>query len=243
MREGIKIYIVNHALNQSALDLAAALRACFQVELHDSGSVLSDDERRGFDHVWGNIGYAGLINTVCDRLVELDDHQPVGFICSDVSVSNPRCLRERVLRVFENPRIALYAPSSTGSNHPQMHPRRGGGLRRVSFVDGFCFFVRASIFREVCPIDLERNRLGWGIDKQFGYVTACGGALAVVDNAVTVGHPNVSGYGRDEASRQRDEWLTDKSRAEKLFQKLATNFLLRDGIGAAALAGFIRKIA
>ncbi len=243
MYKDIKIFVVNHALNQSALDLVASLRTCFQVELHDSGSILSDDERGGFDYVWGNIGYAGLINAVCARLAEADDRHPVGFICSDVSVPDPSGLQERLQKAFENEQVALYAPASTGSNHPHMHPRRGIALRRVSFVDGFCFFARAAIFREVCPIDVTKNRLGWGIDKQFGYAAAHGGALVVVDDAITVGHPNVSGYRRDEASRQRDEWLADKPRAERIFQKLATNFVLRDGIGAAALAAFIRNVS
>lgn len=243
MCKEIKIFIVNHALNQAALELAVNLSTYFQVELHDSGSELSHDEKRRFDYVWGNIGYAGLINAVCDRLLAIDAHQPVGFICSDVSVPDPRRLRDCLHRAFQVPRIALYAPSSSGSNHPQMHPRGDEHLRRVSFVDGFCFFARARLFRDVCPIDLNKNRLGWGVDKQFGYATARSASLAVVDDAVSVYHPNISGYRREEASRQRDEWLADKTTAERLFQKLATNFLFRDGVGAAALSSLIRTVA
>lgn len=234
---------MNHAQNLAALELAAGLRPYFPLELHDSGSTLSDDEKRGFDYLWGNIGYGGLMNVVCDQIAMFDAHDPVGFICSDVSVNEPRALLERVRCAFANIRVALYAPSSYGSNHRQMHPQRGVGLRRVSFVDGFCFFARAQLFREVCPIDLNVNRLGWGIDKQFGYAAARIGSIAVVDDAITVNHPNVSGYSRDEASRQRDTWLADKPPAERLFQFLATNFFLRNGIGSAALASLIRILA
>jgi hypothetical protein len=96
-----------------------------------------------------------------------------------------------------------------------------GGLRRVTFVDGFCFATRAHLLRRLCPIDTQVNLRGWGLEVQFGYLARHTDLRTVVDDSIEVQHPRSTGYCRKAAWRERGAWQARLPARVRLFHRLA----------------------
>ncbi len=227
--------ILNHQCNGNALTMGRGFAALGPTLLIDSGSQLTDAERAGFDDCLPNVYYSGLVNQVWQRAAPLAGDDVILLICSDVEVDEPGHLLARLTTAFRDPAVQLWGPCSTGSPHPQMWPRGSGGTRQVSFVEGFCFAARKSLLDRVCPVDLEVNRLGWGIDVLLGYHAARQGGISLVDDAVEVHHPVTTGYGIAQARAQRNAWFAGFSPRARRFRQLATLPLLREGWGCRLL--------
>ena len=136
----------------------------------DSGSDLKPDEKEYFDQLLPNVYYSGLINAAYEQFKEQSDDFVVYFVCSDVEFSNYQKAVEGVQQAFADPQIGVYAPCANASSHKQMISGNGKGLREVIFVEGFCFAVRLGLLRQMCPVDLSVNKIGWGLDIFLGYL-------------------------------------------------------------------------
>lgn len=215
------VAILNHALTEQALALKRTFSVHARTLAIDSGSALTPEQRAAFDLALPNVYYSGLLNAVAEQTQTLPPDDHVLVWCSDVTYDNYDRMCAVIREVFAAPRLGIYAPCGTHSDQPQMRNRHSGGLRRVTFVDGFCFAVRSSILQQLCPVDLRLNRRGWGLDVQLGYIARHHGWHVVVDDRVQVNHPRSTGYSRSDAWRERGQWQAALPPAPRLFHRLA----------------------
>jgi hypothetical protein len=225
------IAILNHGHTAAALALKRAFAAHAPTVALDSGSTLTAAERAGFDVALPNVYYSGLLNAVAELAAPLGDGEPVYCWASDVSHSDPAQVLARAQEAFADPAVGTYAPSAWYSGHPQMWQKRTGRLRRVLFVEGFCFATRAGLLRQLCPIDTTMNSHGWGIDIHLGYLTRGAGLASVVDDRLRVEHPRSTGYSATTAARQRKAWAARLPRGARWFHRLASIDLFKRGPG------------
>jgi hypothetical protein len=217
----IQIVIVNHNVNRNAIELARGFAPHAPTVAIDSGSRLDPAEVPHFEIRLPNVHYSGLMNEAVLYVAGLNDDDVMYFICSDVSFADHAAATQRLEAVFRDPAVGAYAPSANASSHPSMLCHGSGGARPVCFVEGFCFASRIGLLRRMCPVDLEVNRIGWGLDVYLGYLALASGRRSVVDDEVCVHHPWPSGYAKDDARRQRDRWFRTLPRAARAFRLLA----------------------
>lgn len=237
----LSVVVVNHQCNENAIALKRSLSSHADVRLVDSGSTFNDGQAAEFDECLGNVYYGGLLNCAHRLTAGRDAEHPVLFICSDVEVDDGERLVARIRSVFDDPRVGVYAPASLGSGHPQMWPRGSGGLRRVSFVEGFCLAMRQGLLDMQCPVDLSLNALGWGYDVHLGYLAARSGRWSVVDDTLSVHHPQSTGYDTSQAKSQRDRWYRRLERPARAYRQLATLPGFREGPLLGAMQWAVRE--
>ncbi|HUF07819.1 MAG TPA: hypothetical protein VMO47_00775 [Rhodothermales bacterium] len=204
---GLLISIVNHENTENALRLASRFRECAKTLLIDSGSALTGEEVKHFDVVLPNVYYAGLFNESLRQTLNRPDIEILLFVCSDVTTEDASLLVDRLAQAFSDDSIGVYTPSCTGRSLEFCRRLETGALREIPFVDGFIFAVRRSVLRELQPIDVDVNLLGWGIDVRISYVAASMQLRTVVDDGVAVYHPPDCGYDQALAFDQMTTWL------------------------------------
>ena len=143
--------------------------------------------------------------------------------------------------VYEKfPEVAVYAPSATHATHHHMNNLKSNTIRKVTFTDGFCFVMPKEYLDDICPIDLSVNKIGHGIDMYMGYLSMKNNRCAVVDDKITVNHPNGSGYNDKQARIGRDQWYATKSKAAQVYHYWISIDILKNRFGYYVLK-FIMK--
>lgn len=213
--------VLNHRHNDAAIRLKTAFSPYADVLAIDSGSDLSPTERPHFDIALPNVYYCGLLNAATRAAQNRADDEIVYLWSSDVSHQSPADVTRRATEAFADARIGTYAPSAWFSGHPQMWNKHTGTLRRVLFVEGFCFATRVGLLRALCPIDTSVNTMGWGVDIQLGYLTLRHARRTVVDDRIEVRHPKSTGYSTTIAHQQRVAWTAQLPPSARRFHLIS----------------------
>jgi len=206
----MKVAIINHQCNANAIKLKREFKVIKDVDvcLIDSGSTLAATEKKEFDRLLPNVFYSGLINEVSSWISAVDEDEIILTICSDVEIDQPSLFIKRIREAFNYDKTGVYGGVSYGTSHSFMKPKKGSkGLRRVNFVEGFCFATTVLLYRKMTPIDLGVNRLGHGLDIYLGFLTIQSGKENVVDDGFVVKHPVSTGYSSDKAHIERLAWF------------------------------------
>ncbi len=231
--------IFNHNCNDNAIKLASEFKRLTNTYVIDSGSSFKDsDEESHFDKLLPNIYYCGMINEIIHHFQP--DSTVICFIASDVNIKDTGLLYQRLLKAFEDPKIGIYAPSvnKEGSNHPQMHNKMTNGFRKALFVDGFCFAARIEILKTLFPINIELNKIGWGVDVYLSYLALKSKMISVVDDAIQVEHfvgPNNHTNPQaflNEAKMERARWFKTLPKGAQHFKVATSIELLKNQVGA-----------
>jgi len=246
------IGLFNHNNTDNTLKLKQGF-ATHDVFVVDSGTELTEEEKKAFDLTLPNVYYGGLLNAIGDQLSDREANEVVLFFATDVEVADEQAFARRLEEVFADPEIGLYAPAvnAEGSNHPQMRHKAGKGLCKVPFVDGFCFAVRSSVYKKIHPIDTSINKVGWGIDAFLAFKSFQSGYECVVDHQNKVTHfvgPNHLADPKpylQKAKSERMAWYRVlEERAEnkgfRLFRKLLHFEFVKNRFGAG-LFGLLFK--
>lgn len=122
-----------------------------------------------------------------------------------------------------------------------MQPRKDGKFRKAPFSDGFCYAFNKKIVEEVCPVDLNINSLGYGLEVFLGYQAMRHGKYVIIDHGLQVSHPHTTGYNSDQARIQRDRWFQLHEKQAQLFYKMAHKKILRNKIGYWLTSAIVRK--
>lgn len=238
--ENILVVVFNHALNDKAIALKNQFDGLASVWLADSGSTLSPDQRNHFDATFPNIYYNGLMNEL-HRYLEKRKPKPLTailIVTSDVTIPSAKDLLDRIQHAFENPEIAVYAPSCGYSYHPQMIHKPRRDLETVTFTEGFCFAFRPPVLNAICPIDVSLNKFGYGTDTIMGFHAMDLGCISVVDHQIKVEHPYGSGYDHKEAVIEKNTWYRSLSPEAYTFARFTTWEWTKNRFGAW-LAGLL----
>lgn len=211
MENKILCCIFNYNENEKALKWRDRLAPHFDTVVLDSGSnppclgeaVINLD----------NIFYSGLMNTAYELLLE-KDFRWLMIVTSDIEINdrNASLLVSRMKEVSEMPYVALYQPSCRlsfkGRCHRQSLCHYSGKMRSVNFQEGWFHLANRSVLDDVLPVDIHINRLGWGIDLALSHFARIRKMLVLVDDKVKVLHPKGTGYKKDEAKDQMEQWLS-----------------------------------
>ena len=133
-------------------------------------------------------------------------------VTSDIEIDakNTEKLIAGMQDMLRTANVGLYQPSCALSWHGralyQSVCHYTGRLRRVNFQEGWFHLVCREILDAVLPVDLELNRMGWGIDLAFSHVARIKRMLVLVDDRVRVVHPKGTGYNREAALAQMRRW-------------------------------------
>ena len=153
----VLVTIVNHNNNEKALYLKAALSRYFDTLIIDSGSSIQLDE---FDIKLENVGYSGLFNRAVQEAID-KEYEGLFLVCSDVGIfeEDAEFLKEYISALPKN--VGVYSPSTIGRCHGQCLNHSTNNLRDVIFVEGFLFVAKVDLLKQMYPVDLEVNKLGW----------------------------------------------------------------------------------
>lgn len=153
-----------------------------------------------------NIYYSGQWNEALKRF-----NGDVLFVTNaDVKVVNPGRILHRMKLFYEKfgAKAGLYAPNhywTPWTYNPALLNEIAPGLKQVPATDSTIWSLHASIVNKVGPIDLEVNKLGWGIEIIAAYYCFLEGKYVVRDYSVKCYHPQHTAYDRGKADR---EWRT-----------------------------------
>jgi glycosyltransferase involved in cell wall biosynthesis len=195
--------IVNYNCNDNARKLRKIFSQYFDTQVIDSGSSTKDNSFINLPNVY----YSGLYNHAYNHAIS-KGYEYILFICSDVIIEE-----EEAEKMFQNlsslnlNEIGVYSPSSTGRSHYQCKKKNESGLRVVDFVEGFFFFASLKMLSNFGNINTDVNLYGWGIDVVKGFYSKKMGLLSVIDDGVSIYHPEETGYSTESAEKQMLKWF------------------------------------
>jgi glycosyltransferase involved in cell wall biosynthesis len=206
--------IVNYNDTDNALKLRTDLSRYFDTVVFDSGSKKTSKK---FINL-GNVYYSGLINNAYTCAKALG-YNYLFFICSDVEFP-PEEIQKMIhsLKSIELNTIGIYSPSSKGRSHIFCKQKFNRGLRSVPFTEGFIFIADLKVLDEFMPVNLHENLYGWGLDLAKGYFSRKLDKLCVIDDAVSVYHPESTGYSNQKAEEDMWHWVNTFSDSDKEFK-------------------------
>ena len=232
-RQSLLMVVINHGLNQRALSLKRQFQNYLPTIALDSGSVLSAEQRTQFDLCLPNVYYTGCLRAASEYAMK-EGYSHVWIWASDVDCSEPAKAVRLCRETFAHTPADVYAPSADYSFHPQMAPRPGLGLKRVTFTDGFCFAARSELIARACD-DFKGCVYGFGVDIQLGMLARKRHRHVYVDHRYQVDHPQGAGYSVRKATDEWHAWRRRQSVQTWLFHRLARKRFSRTPVGMKLL--------
>ena len=202
--------IFNYNENEKSIEWWKRLSPHFDTVILDSGSNPPCLHEGALN--LPNIFYSGLMNKAYE-LVKEKGYRWLMIVTSDIEISdrNTAKLVERMKFILTTSNVGLYQPSCRWSRRGRAHHQSmchfTGRMRCVNFQEGWYHMVCREVLDEIMPVDTSINLLGWGIDVALSHIARVQRRLIVVDDKVRVLHPKGTGYNRDKAEKQMEEWL------------------------------------
>lgn len=210
MENSILCCIFNYNENDKALAWRNRLAPYFDTLVLDSGS---NPPCRGEGVInMDNIFYSGLMNEAY-RLLKEKGYRWLVIVTSDIEIDEADTpgLVAGLKEAVSIPSAGLYQPSCRWSRRgralPQSMCHFTGRIRSVNFQEGWFHLVCREILDAALPVDVNINRMGWGIDLALSHFARIQNRLVLVDDRVKVLHPKGTGYKRELAKAQMKEWL------------------------------------
>lgn len=204
MGKRVLVTIVNHNLNDEAINLKNLFSEQFDTVIIDSGSNVQPEE---FDIKLPNVGYSGLFNAACETMLK-GGYDWLLFICSDVVLKKSDVLKIKMAVETLPNDVGVYSPSSSGQSHKHCKNLKTNGLRDVVFVEGFMFAAAKKIIEQIYPVNVEVNKLGHGLDAYKGFLCLQNNLRCVIDDTINVYHREGTGYNTTIASHQFLAWMS-----------------------------------
>ena len=201
--------VFDHNQHDGAARWADLLSPHFDTVILDSGSTPPCPHPAAV-HL-DNVYYSGLMNQAYDLLVARG-YRWLLVVTGDIEIDGPNAekLVAGIRDILRTSNVGLYQPSCGWSLHGralyQSVCHFTGRMRKVNFQEGWFHLVCREILDEVMPIDLAKNRLGWGVDLVLCHFARLKRMLVLVDDRMRVVHPRGSGYNRDAAREQMQRW-------------------------------------
>lgn len=209
MTDKILCCIFNHDQNALAIRWWERLSPHFDTVILDSGS--EPPCRHEGVVTLPNVFYSGLMNEAYRLLCERD-YRWLMIVTGDIGIddANAAKLVAAMQDIAGTVNVGLYQPSCAWGIHRralyQSLCHFTGRIRKVNFQEGWFHLVCREILDEVLPIDLELNRLGWGVDLALSHFARIKKMLVLVDDRIRVVHPRGSGYNRAAARKEMLRW-------------------------------------
>lgn len=152
-----------------------------------------------------NIYYSGQWNKALDMLNSDTD---VMFITNaDVAIKSIPRLIYRTNNFYKKygDQAGVYAPNvwwTPWTFNPSLLEDIGNGVKKVMGTDSTIWSLTTVLAHKVGHMDLNVNKLGWGIEILAAYYAYLENKLVVRDYAIKCGHPRNTSYDRGTADRE-----------------------------------------
>ena len=237
MSKRLLVTIVNHNLNDEAINLKSLFSSKFDTIIIDSGSKIQPDD---FDIKLENVGYSGLFNRAVQEVIE-KEYDWLLFICSDVVMKKSDVDKIKIHLDELSSNVGVYSPASTGQSHKHCKNHSSGNLRDVVFVEGFIFAANRFILEKMYPVHTAINSLGHGLDAFKGFICLQNDMRCVIDDRIVVYHQEGTGYNVGQASKQFVDWMNMPTMLN--FKEFWHNYLATGANSDETLAIYKKKVA
>jgi hypothetical protein len=130
-----------------------------------------------------------------------------------------------------NPAIGIWAPFIAGSQWAFARTRilhlSGTTLSLVAQPDSICFSLTRPIIERLRRVDYSTNTFGWGIDWLMTCAALSRNLYVVVDEGVTVKHPQSTGYDREQANKGLQEFQSQFTIIELMLARVLSAYVTR----------------
>lgn len=152
-----------------------------------------------------NIYYSGQWNEAL-RLTD-NDTDAIFIVNSDVKIRSFSRLVSKTKNFYMKfgKKAGLYAPNhwwTPWTYNPALLEDIGGNLKKVPATDSTIWSLSTDIAHKVGPMDLNINKLGWGIEIIAAYYCSLENKLVVRDYSIKCDHPQHTAYDRGKADRE-----------------------------------------
>lgn len=200
-----QVFIFNYARFPDALALFNTFTNLQYETFLINCASKNDPKFKPTDHIIAlpNVFYSGQWN----EALKLASGDVMLLINSDVQVPHPVKVMDRMMKFYRlyGKKGALYAPNvdwTPWTYNFHMLEEIKGGYRKVVATDSAIWSLRTELARKVGVIDLNVNRLGWGIEIVAAYYASKAAGYVVRDYNVKCLHPNHTAYDKGQAERQ-----------------------------------------
>lgn len=147
-----------------------------------------------------NIYYSGQWN----KVLEIADCDVIFIISSDISVPIARKLIRKMTNFYKRhgDKAALYAPDvwwTPWTYDPSTLKDVGNLCKIVPSTDSMVWSLKTDLAHKVGPIDLNINKIGWGIEIVAAWKATIENKYTVRDYSIKLHHPKNSNYDRNKA--------------------------------------------
>jgi len=184
-----------------------------------SNEAPNDPEYEETDRVkkFSNIFYTGQWNEAL-KLFNAD----ILFITNaDVTINSIPELVSKMTNFYEKYKSDLYAPNhywTSWTFDPNLLEDLEPNLKLVPMTDSTIWSISADIVQKVGQIDLDINKLGWGIEILAAWYCKQLGKYVVRDYSVKYKHPRSTKYNRHEADKQFRKMISSRGLGQEFWK-------------------------
>lgn len=168
-------------------------------------TVINSDDSLIEKYKWIHIGEQAYFSEQFNKAMELfdDDDEILFQITGDSQYENWFELIKDSLWHFNKYKWGIYAPNVDWTAHSCVDINKiEEHLTEVSNTDSICWFIHKDIIKNMPKIDIEHNKLGWGIDIIMCYLSNIQKRKVMRNYKHTIKHPKFTNYDKNIASNE-----------------------------------------
>jgi hypothetical protein len=202
----LQVFIFNYGLMENAQKLYSqfeALGVNAVILDSDSGKDVPDLE---YIHAFDNVYYSGLWN----EALNLFTGSHMLIVTSDVEIPDARKLVNNAKMFYKSDKAWIYAPNvnyTFWDYETSALPDYSRDVKIVPNTDGMCWMLNSDAAFSVGNIDIEINKIGFGIDLLAAMFASREGKIVGRDYSITVKHPQTRSYDSGDAEKQEFQWI------------------------------------
>lgn len=177
--------VANYNLDDKARELKSKFEKYCNTLIVDSSGIVKD----GFIGVENGFNF----QKSCELFISSREQKCL-FICSDVEISSAERITYQIERLKKD--IGIYTPCVVGKSHSFLKPSKSfDHLINIPFAEGMILCSNREIIIELLNRNvITKTYLGWGLDVYKGYLCKQLGYKCVMDNYISVYHPESRSY-------------------------------------------------
>lgn len=175
-------------------------------QLNDIGYdpiIINSDDTLNHKYDWIHLGEQAYFTEQFNTAVSLFNSDLFIHIQGDASYDQWDKLIKDAKKYYTLYRYGIYAPNIDYTNWFAGKVNKRvlcDNLWEVSNTDCTCWFIHKDILNEFEPVDLSKNKFGWGIDWYMMNICNVKNRKIIRDYNHTISHPNHTNYDKKQAS-------------------------------------------
>lgn len=188
----IQTFIFNYSLFDKAFNLYERFSSHGYDTYLLNCACKNDPEFKETDKIlkFPNIYYSGQWN----KTLEIANCDVINIVSSDIEVPNVKLFMKKMTKFYEKhgDKAAIYAPDvwwTPWTYNPSKLKDVGDECKLVPTTDSMVWSLRSDVAYKVGPIDLNVNKIGWGIEIIAAWIADLEGRYTARDYSIKLTHP------------------------------------------------------